>query len=206
MLSFLPLAWGSELVHLRSGFDLEAQSHSLTGSIVSLQTSTGEIALPQDEILGIESFADPVVAQAVVQRPDTVDLYSLLRSAALLEGGTPEFSRLVQCVAQVESNLRQHAKSVKGATGLMQLMPETARQLGVVASDLQDNIRGGAKYLKELLVAYHYDSVLALAAYNAGPGAVNKYGGVPPFQETREYIRKVLAEYAKLRNAEAESK
>jgi soluble lytic murein transglycosylase-like protein len=97
--------------------------------------------------------------------------------------------------------MHENAKSPKGAIGLMQLMPGTAKQLGVIAADTTDNVRGGAKYLRELLVQYHSDAVLALAAYNAGPGAVKKYGGVPPFAETRDYIEKVLGEYSRLERA-----
>jgi soluble lytic murein transglycosylase-like protein len=77
----------------------------------------------------------------------------------------------------------------------MQLIPSTAAELGVNANQADENARGGAKYLRTLLLRYHGDSVLALAAYNAGPGAVDKFGGVPPYEETRRYVLKVLREY-----------
>jgi len=101
---------------------------------------------------------------------------------------------LLKAVAQVESGLNPQAVSRAGAQGLMQLMPATARSLGVQnAFDPAENIYGGAKYLRSLLDSYQGDIRLALAAYNAGPGAVAKYGDVPPFRETQAYLKKVLA-------------
>lgn len=208
---FLSAAYSREVVHLRSGFDLEAISHVLNSSGFSFETPTGNISLAKEDVVGIETVPDPdPVSEAPVSEPapamatvaSPADLYALIKSAAYREGGTPEFARLVRCVAKVESNFQQDAKSSKGATGLMQLMPGTAKELGVIASQTEDNVRGGARYLKELLLEYHYDSVLALAAYNAGPAAVKKYGGVPPFAETRHYVEKVLREYAKLEMAD----
>jgi soluble lytic murein transglycosylase-like protein len=123
----------------------------------------------------------------------------MLVRAALGQGLEPEF---VRSVARIESDLRQDAVSNKGAIGLMQLMPGTAALLGVDAHNPQDNVLGGAKFLRELLLRYNGDATLALAAYNAGPGAVEKYNGVPPYLETRKYIIKVLREYQKQQEAE----
>jgi soluble lytic murein transglycosylase-like protein len=99
---------------------------------------------------------------------------------------------LVHSVIQVESNYNPKAVSPKGAQGLMQLIPSTARRFGVSdAFDPADNIQGGARYLKYLLGLYKGDESLALAAYNAGEGAVSRYGGVPPYPETQDYVAKV---------------
>jgi soluble lytic murein transglycosylase-like protein len=100
--------------------------------------------------------------------------------------------RLVTAVAWRESGFNQGAISPKGAQGVMQLMPETARSLGVDASDAYSNIDGGADYLSRLMRRFNGDTVKALAAYNAGPAAVDRYGGVPPYAETIAYVNSIL--------------
>ena len=99
---------------------------------------------------------------------------------------------LIEAVAWQESRLRAGVVSRAGAIGEMQLMPATARALGVDPFDSEQNFRGGATYLRQMLDRYDGDIVLALAAYNAGPGAVDRYGGVPPYPETRAYIAAIL--------------
>jgi hypothetical protein len=104
-------------------------------------------------------------------------------------------SDLVKAVIAVESEFDQWAVSSKGARGLMQLMPDTARRLGVADTfDARQNIFAGTQYLRQMLDQFGGDVDLALAAYNAGPNAVLRYGGVPPYRETRGYVQKVQAE------------
>lgn len=125
-------------------------------------------------------------AVTVTARPDDV-----LTSAARDHGLEPS---LLQAVAWQESRGRMSAVSVKGAIGVMQLMPATAAELGVRPDDLVENIRGGALYLRRQLD--RFGSVpLALAAYNAGPGAVIRYRGIPPYRETRDYVAKIMARW-----------
>lgn len=99
---------------------------------------------------------------------------------------------LLEAVAWQESRGRMSALSPKGALGVMQLMPATAAELGVHADDMSDNIRGGALYLRRQLDRFGGSVPLALAAYNAGPGAVLRFGGIPPYRETREYVARIM--------------
>jgi soluble lytic murein transglycosylase-like protein len=115
---------------------------------------------------------------------------AIIDEHAKLNGVRPE---LVRAVVQVESAFNPFARSPKGAMGLMQLMPATAKQFGVMdAYDPVENVRAGVRYLRQLLDRYSNDERLALAAYNAGPGAVDKYGQqVPPYRETQDYVTRI---------------
>ncbi len=142
----------------------------------------------------------PVTAPVpIVQKsePPKGDLYA----ETAKRHGLP--SALVRSIVKAESNGNAHAVSPKGAIGLMQLMPGTAKILGVDPTIPEQNVDAGTRYLKELLAKYEDkdDQVArAVAAYNAGPGAVDKYKGVPPYRETQSYVRRVLANYLKLNN------
>lgn len=104
---------------------------------------------------------------------------------------------LIEAVAWQESRFNQTAVSPKGAKGVMQLMPGTARGLGADRDDLASNIDGGAAYLARMLRMFDGDVARALAAYNAGPGAVQKFGGIPPYAETRAYVNSILGRLAR---------
>jgi hypothetical protein len=119
---------------------------------------------------------------------------TLTRQIAEMEGVDPDLFELV--IGQ-ESNFRPDARSPAGAIGLAQLMPGTASDLGVDPTDPVDNLRGGARYLRQQIDAFDGDIGLALAAYNAGPGNVRKYGGIPPFRETENYVSTILGKYGK---------
>ena len=119
-------------------------------------------------------------------------LISLIKETAKKLGVDP---KLALELAKRESDLNPFAVSKKGAIGIMQLLPSTARLLGVDPFDLEQNIEGGLRYFKSLLEQYNGDVELALAAYNAGPGSVERYGGVPPYEETKRFVKDITSRY-----------
>jgi soluble lytic murein transglycosylase-like protein len=188
-------SFGKELVYLASGFQLEVQSHTQVNQTLVLHMVNGTLEVPMASVARIESVAEnPDQMKADNPSSMSKNATELLRDAAIAQGLPPE---LVRSVAQIESGLRQEALSPKGALGLMQLMPGTAAEVGVKPDCADGNAQGGAKYLRSLLLRYRGDAVLALAAYNAGPGAVGTFGGVPPYSETRRYVERVLREFAR---------
>lgn len=134
--------------------------------------------------------------------PETGDRFS--RYDAIIEEAARLYqlpSHFIRAVVKVESNFDPNVVSRTGAMGLMQLMPGTARAMGVVnAFDPRQNIFGGTRYLRFLANTFRGDLVLTVAAYNAGEGAVQRYGGVPPYDETRRYVQRVIRHYYNLRN------
>lgn len=189
LLTALRPAAAKELIYLASGFTLEVESHSQQQEMIVCRTASGTLQLQATDVSRIELLPDAPALPAASPSAQPIDV---LASAATDQGLPPE---LIRSVAKIESGFHQNAISAKGAIGLMQLMPRTAAELGVEPTRADENAQGGAKYLRDLLLRYHYDSAFALAAYNAGPGAVDKYHGVPPYLETRQYVLKVLREY-----------
>jgi soluble lytic murein transglycosylase-like protein len=195
-------ASAAEVLLLANGFTIRAESVETVGTALRLQTASGTVEIPIEHVVEREAIAEPpppppppppapVAAPAPPQDP--------LEAAARKAGLPPEF---LKSVARIESAFRQDAVSPKGAIGVMQLMPATARELGVDPHDKEQNLEGGARLLRDLLLKYQNepDQVRrALAAYNAGPGAVARYNGTPPYAETQNYVNKVLAEYHRLR-------
>ncbi|MBE7709228.1 MAG: lytic transglycosylase domain-containing protein [Cyanobacteria bacterium SIG32] len=171
----------------------------------SLNVTLQRISTIENQIQSINSFA---------QKPNT-DFQKILNAKVENKANPTNVSRaeidnliskyadkngldedFVKAVINQESGFNPNATSHCGAMGLMQLMPSTAQGLGVTnAYDAEQNIEGGTKYLKGLMDRFGNDKQLALAAYNAGPNAVKKYGGIPPYAETQNYVKKVLSKY-----------
>jgi soluble lytic murein transglycosylase-like protein len=199
--TFLLLAAGTALagesVVLANGARLHVDRHEIDGPLIRLYNGEGYLQIGVAQIQGFEvdevapsvaASAPPVPAPApvvVLPPPSPKEL----ADAAADKYGLPR--KLVRSVMAAESGFALQAVSPKGAVGLMQLMPETAQILGVDPNDPVQNVDAGARYLRDLLVKYDGYLWHALAAYNAGPGAVDKYKGVPPYSETINYVWKI---------------
>jgi hypothetical protein len=190
LLTLLGTSARAEIALLSSGLTLKLDGHRTEGGLVVLVLKGGgEMGVPPGAVRGF--VPDEVLDEVAV--PPGGDLREIAAAAARRHGLDPD---LVVAVASVESGFRPEAVSPKGAQGLMQLMPRTAASLGVEdAFDPAQNLDGGARHLGQLLTLYDGDVARALAAYNAGEGAVQRHGGVPPYRETRAYVRKVLERY-----------
>jgi soluble lytic murein transglycosylase-like protein len=177
---------------LRSGARLNVTAWELVGDKYKLQVNGGSAELPFSEVVAIEPEE---IFVAAPRMPLTQAPYGEMIQAAAKKYGVD--SDLVFSVIAAESNFNPKAVSRRGARGLMQLLPTTAVRLGV--RDIFDpvqNIDAGTRYLRDLLKAYQGDLALTLAAYNAGPGAVQRYGRVPPYNETIAYVRAIRKTYA----------
>jgi soluble lytic murein transglycosylase-like protein len=206
VLLFLSLAipaLAGEYAVLQNGFRIYAERHEAAGDLIRLHTGTGSMDVPARDVarFEVEEYVRPAPepekpaeppAPTPIVEPTPQDL---IEQAAATHGLLPEF---VRSVAAVESAYRTDAVSPKGAIGLMQLMPGTAKELGANPHVPAENAEAGTRYLKQLLLKYQNsaDPVrMALAAYNAGPGAVDRYGRIPPYRETQAYVEKVLRKY-----------
>jgi soluble lytic murein transglycosylase-like protein len=185
-------AWPGEYAVLAGGGRLHIDRHEIAEGKVTLYLGAGTIELDASEVQGFEPDetvpAAQQVAASVPAPPPALSPEQLADVAARKYGLPPH---LVRSVMKAESGFQQQAVSPKGALGLMQLMPGTAQTLGADPHDAAQNVDAGTRYLRSLLEKYGGALRHALAAYNAGPGTVERYGGVPPFAETLEYIRRV---------------
>jgi soluble lytic murein transglycosylase-like protein len=190
LLTLLGTSARAEIALLANGQTLKLDGHRVEdGLVVLVLKGGGEMSVPPATVQG---FVPDEVLDEVAVTPGG-DLRQAAALAARRHGLDPE---LVIAVVSVESGFRPQAVSPKGAQGLMQLMPRTAESLGVVdAFDPEQNLDGGVRHLGQLLAQYNGDVERALAAYNAGEGAVHRHKGIPPYRETRAYVKKVLEKY-----------
>ena len=196
-----------EHVTLANGFDLICAHHEQTGDRMRLyteQAGSNFIEVPAAQVVSFESVtmlasegatAAPALPKSTVAHADLTEaeLHELLSTA----GASHNLDvNLLASVVRAESGGHAQAVSKAGARGLMQLMPKTAAQLGVSDSFRpEQNVAGGSAYLDSLLTRYHDNLALALAAYNAGPAAVDRYHGVPPYRETRLYVARIIRDF-----------
>jgi hypothetical protein len=195
----------AELIFFSSGQPMSVKSHRFEGDSVVISLRGGgemtfdrslisriapdEISYDEPQAAADGADAADVAPGQLVQLMDSAQYDPIIQSASALHN-VP--ARLVKAVIQVESAYQARARSAKGAMGLMQLMPGTARQYQARNPyDPRANIEAGTRYLRTLLD--QFELPLALAAYNAGEGAVRRFGGIPPFPETQDYVRKILA-------------
>jgi len=202
-----PLAHAFERITLSNGFELDCVRRELVGDKVRLYfagSSNNFMDVAAAAIVRVETIPDPPapaaspaapkieVATSSAQ-PTPAELKEMLAKAGAQHNIDSE---LLASVVHAESGGQVRAVSRVGAQGLMQLMPGTASALGVKdAFVAADNLEGGTAYLDQMLTRYHDNIALALAAYNAGPGAVDRFHGVPPYRETRAYVARVIREF-----------
>ncbi len=184
-------AWADYFV-LRSGARMNVDAYQLLGDRYRVQMNGGTAEIAVSDVVSIEP--EEIFTPAPRLPLAEVPYGQLIQNAAQKYGVDAD---LVFSVIAAESNFNPNAVSRRGARGLMQLLPSTATRLGVKnIFDPDQNIDAGTHYLRELLAMYRGDLVLTVAAYNAGPGALQKYGRVPPYRETQSYIRAIRKTYA----------
>src|SRR5271166_6624911 len=184
----------AQMANLRNGFSIRHEHHEELGETTRLylagDPSGGYVEVATSQIESFEQ-APPEATSPVA--PTTRDLASIIRDASASSRVDADF---IASVIRAESANNPQAVSPKGAQGLMQLMPQTASMLGVKNSfDPAENVDGGVRYLRDLLVLYNNDMIKALAAYNAGPQRVQQYKGLPPYHETHAYVARVIKDY-----------
>jgi soluble lytic murein transglycosylase-like protein len=188
----------AEYFVLRSGQRLSVTGYQLLGDTYRLQIAGGFAAVPAAEVTSIEPedvfTSNPVIAPASKEH-----FHDLILASASRYRVDPD---LITSIIAAESNFDPRAISRRNARGLMQLLPQTAAQLGVKnIFDPTENIDAGTRYLSTLLNRYHYNLALTLAAYNAGPQSVERYRSVPPYRETYSYVNKVSHSYVKSKSS-----
>jgi Transglycosylase SLT domain len=177
---------------LRSGVRLHITGYERAGEVVRLSMDGGSVEVQASDLVSVEP-EDHFAAQPALA-PANGPFGNLIRAAALKHGVD---EKLITHLIEVESNFNPRAVSRKQAQGLMQLIPETAARYSVAnIFDPAQNIDAGTHYLKDLIQKYRGNLSLALAAYNAGPDMVARYGGVPPFPETQKYVRQITSKLA----------
>jgi soluble lytic murein transglycosylase-like protein len=187
-------ALAGEYAVLANGSRMRVDRHEIDGSKVRLFVGAGDIEMNAAQVRSFEAEeyvapASKLPEPAPVANPAPAPTPAELADAAADRYGLDR--KLVRSVIAAESAFHTEAVSPKGAIGLMQLMPGTAQTLGADPHDPAQNVDAGTRYLRDLLVKYDGKLWHALAAYNAGPGAVDKYHGVPPYRETYDYIRRI---------------
>ena len=190
---------------LRNGFDVPHEHHTVLGESTRLYLTAGESDYLDVATVDIDHFetvpdAPPPAETAGTGTKSLPGADDAISEASAQQQIDPA---LIRAIIHAESSFRPKAVSKKGAQGLMQLMPQTAKSLGVTDTfDPQQNVSAGVRYFNDLLARYHYNLVKALAAYNAGGGAVDRYRGVPPYRETHAYVARIVHEFNREKRAE----